>query len=108
GAAATISRQHGITSATTHSAGTGAAIGWTSAPAANNTAAGAVSATRKADGFRRLLANACLPTASTIRSHQGVCHEVVTTPSQNGDGLGYPSRVPRGVAVGTGDSTSSL
>ena len=85
GAAATISKQHGATSSTTGSASPPAASGWTSPPAAKNTAAGAMTAARTADDFRRSLANSCLPTASTLRANRGICHEVVTTLSQNSD-----------------------
>ena len=66
GAVATISMQHGATSSTTGSASPPAASGRTSPPAAKNTAAGAMTAARTADDFRRSVANSCLPTDSTI------------------------------------------
>ena len=58
--------QHGATSSTTGSASPPAASGRTSPPAAKNTAAGAMTAARTADDFRRSVANSCLPTDSTI------------------------------------------
>ena len=91
GAAATSSTQHGGTGA-----GAGATLGvagfdsgsaanrWTSAPTAKNTAAGAMTAARATDGFRRSLANECRPTDSRLRGNGRKCHEVVTTGSQNG------------------------
>ena len=61
-----------------------AANRWTSAPTAKNTAAGAMTAARATDGFRRSLANECRPTDSRLRGNGRKCHEVVTTGSQNG------------------------
>jgi len=90
GAAATSSTQHGGTGA-----GAGATLGvagfdsgsaanrWTSAPTAKNTAAGAMTAARATDGFRRSLANECRPTDKQGTRKGGKCHEVVTTGSQN-------------------------
>jgi hypothetical protein len=91
GAAATSSTQHAGTGAgagaTLGVAGFdsgSAANGWTSAPTAKNTAAGAMTAARATDGFRRSLANECLPTDSRLRGNGRKCHEVVTAGSQNG------------------------
>ncbi len=67
GPAATISRQHGATSPTTGLASSRAPSGWTSPATAKKTAAGARTAARTTDGFRRALGNSCRPTESTLR-----------------------------------------
>src|SRR5882757_3523204 len=69
GAAATISKQHTATVSTTGATlpTTGsAASGWTSAPTAKNTAAGAMTAASSTGDLRRSLANSCRPTDSTV------------------------------------------
>src|SRR5439155_15638074 len=72
GAAATISRQHGAgvstAGAASRTAGlaSGAASGWTSAPAAKKTAAGAMTAASSTGDLRRSLAKECRPTDSTV------------------------------------------
>ena len=89
GAAATISKQQGATVSATFA--TWAATGlvsrlgagrWTSAPAAKNTAAGAMTAARTADDFRRSLANSCRPTdkhhTRKPRQMSRSCHDEVT------------------------------
>src|SRR5262245_740538 len=83
--AATIFAQHGAAvSATSGAWATGGlasrpgAAGWTSAPAAKNTAAGATTPARRTAGLLRSLANSCRPTHSTLGGNRGKCHEVVT------------------------------
>lgn len=71
GATGTICTQQGASSPRTGLASARAASVLTSPPVAKNTAAGARTAARTADDFRRSLANSCRPTLSRLRQDNG-------------------------------------
>ena len=86
--AATTSTQHGATVAMAGSAARPAATEWTSPPVASNTAAGPMTAATSTDDVRRLLANSCLPTASTLRSNRGIHSNVAGSEGRHRDRSG--------------------